>query len=97
VRRGQLGQRIYGRCDLAASAMVGNLTTHTACWHRKPKCVVTISDEFAIRKDQNLPTLCGLERTQTPLLLPVAGEVTWRTWNASGQIPIGPQSCARMR
>src|SRR5215467_11971686 len=55
--------------------MVGNLTTHTACWHRKPKRVVTISDEFAIRKDQNLPTLRGLERTRTPLLLPVAGEI----------------------
>ena len=73
--------------------MVGNLTTHTACWHRKPKRVVTISDEFAIRKDQNLPTLRGLERTQTPLLLPVAGEVfpldspLYRTRLPSMQIP----------
>jgi len=37
--------------------------------------VVTITDGSAKRKSQSLPTLRGLERRQTSLLLPVAGEL----------------------
>src|SRR5215475_2627679 len=37
--------------------------------------VVTITDGSAKRKSQSQPTLHGLERRQTSLLLPVAGEV----------------------
>src|SRR5262249_38133569 len=37
--------------------------------------VVTITDASAKRKNQSLPTLRRLERRQTSLLLPVAGEL----------------------
>src|SRR5215467_8502078 len=37
--------------------------------------VVTITDGSAKRKSQSLPTIHGLERRQTSLLLPVAGEL----------------------
>jgi hypothetical protein len=37
--------------------------------------VVTITDGSAKRKSQSLPTLRGLERRQTSLLLSVAGEL----------------------